>query len=101
MLLKASLHKSACECREALDCGGLTPLFHIGQGVMNVLQRPRAEMRKRARDARRRLHLLLPQSQSGVEPPQSKASRHAPRGFPHSHHFTADTALEGVMHFGV
>jgi len=93
MLWQASLPKAVCECREALECGGLTPLFRFGQGVMNVLQRTGGEVRKRARDAQRHLHLLLPQRQGGAEPPHSKGSRHAPRGFARSHHFTAATAL--------
>ena len=62
--------------REPLDCGGSTPLFHFGQGASDVLRRPCAELRTRACDAQRRLHLCRAQSQSGVEPPQSKASRH-------------------------
>ena len=67
---------AARECREALDCGGLTPLFHFRRGAMNLLRRSRAEVRQRALHARRRSHLSRAQSQSGVEPPQSKGSRH-------------------------
>ena len=74
---------------QALDCGGLTPLFHPGPPEMNLSQRPPEDADTRALHIQSCLHARPVQSQSGVEPPQSKGSRH----FPHRIRFSRVSPL--------
>ena len=75
--------ESARECREALECGGLTPLFLPAETASlpgaPLRGHPAASIR-----ADRIAQSALPsrrQSQSGVKPPQSKGWRHTARPF--------------------
>src|SRR5688572_18094800 len=83
------LQKHRLKCREALECGGLTPLLDGIAGEVGRVRQSDLQCASRALEMRASLpgrsHSppAIP-SESGVKPPHSRASRHTRTHFPKS-----------------